>query len=241
MDSTLRCLLLDDELPGLRYLRTLCEGIPEVEVIRAFNDPLKFLHESQTLAFDLCIMDIEMPHLNGLELAAMMKGKAVIFTTAYKEYAAEAFDIEAIDYIRKPFQKERLSKAIQKAFERVHESKKVHPFVSVNTNKGKALLYFDRIRYITTMEYDSRDKLVLMSDGEMIIKNTGFDKILSFLPSTEFCRINKKDIIALKSVRFFSYKEIHVSLTNSKLDKGITLPLTENYRTAFLARLNTFQ
>lgn len=238
----LKCLLLDDELPGLTYLRLLCEAIPYVEVVKAFNDPVKFLNESKTLTFDLCVLDIEMPNLNGLQLAASLKGKPVIFTTAYKEHAAEAFDLEAIDYIRKPVQKERLEKAFQKATQRIYEIRQLQPFVQVNSNKGKALLDINRICYITTMDHDSRDKRVVLDDAdEIVIKNTGFEKILLLLPSYQFCRINKKDVIALKCVRFFSHDEIHTTIAYVNQDKGIVLPLTENYRAAFLEKLKSMQ
>lgn len=215
----------------------MCEEISNVEVVKAFNDPVKFLKESKTLEFDVCILDIEMPNMNGLELAKLMGGKPVIFTTAYKEYAAEAFDLEAIDYIRKPIQKNRLEKALQKASQFINESKLGPTFMQVNTNKGKALLYFNRILYITTTEYDSRDKRVVLDDSsEIILKNTGFDKIISMLPSREFCRISKKDIIALKAVRFFSHVEIQTSINTDNV-KGIALSLSENYRDNFLHKV----
>lgn len=240
MNTTLKCLLLDDELPGLAYLRLLCEEIPYVEVIKAFNDPVKFLDESKVLTFDVCVLDIEMPNLNGLQLAESLKGKPVIFTTAYKEYAAEAFDLEAVDYIRKPIQRERLEKAFQKATQRIYESKHPQQFIQVNSNKGKAILEVNLICYITTMEHDSRDKLVVLEDAvEVVVKNTGFEKLLSLLPGDEFCRVNKKDIISLKSVRFFSHDEIHTKVVFGNHDKGIVLSLTENYRTNFLNKLKS--
>ncbi|HEU4496041.1 MAG TPA: response regulator, partial [Flavobacterium sp.] len=102
MDTKLRCLLLDDELPGLAYLKMLCEQIPELEVVKAFDSPEKLLAEIKAIDFDLLITDIEMPAIDGLSLAGLLKHKMVIFTTAYKEYAADAFDIEAVDYITKP-------------------------------------------------------------------------------------------------------------------------------------------
>ena len=66
MNTKLKCLLLDDELPGLTYLKMLCEQIPELEVVKAFDNPETFLKESEFLQFDLCIMDIEMPGMNAI-------------------------------------------------------------------------------------------------------------------------------------------------------------------------------
>ena len=117
MTTKLKCLLLDDELPALSYIKLLCEELPDVEVVKAFNDPEKFLESISTLDFNVCILDIQMPKHSGLEVAQHLKDKLIIFTTAYKEFAAEAFDLNAVDYIRKPLQKDRFEKAILKAKE----------------------------------------------------------------------------------------------------------------------------
>ena len=80
----------------------LCEQIPEVEIVKTFNNPEKLLAEIPDLEFDLLISDIEMPGIDGLHLAEIIQNKLVIFCTAYKDYAADAFNIDAVDYITKP-------------------------------------------------------------------------------------------------------------------------------------------
>ncbi len=237
MNTKIRCLLLDDELPGLTYLRMMCEQFPEVEVVKAFNDPLRFLEESRTIAFDLCIIDIEMPGMNGLEVAQLLRNKPVIFTTAYKEYAAEAFDLEAIDYVRKPIQKDRLEKALQKAAIRIRGQQTEKTFVQLNTNKGKALLFFDQLLHITTAAHDKRDKLATLSSGEtLLLKNISFDQLRTLLPSEGFCRISKKDLIALSTVRFFSHDQVVTSIPAA--DKSeLVLTLSETYREEFHQKL----
>lgn len=75
MNTKLKCLLLDDELPGLTYLKMLCEQIPDLEVVRAFDNPVKFLEEVKNLDFDFCILDIEMPEMNCLQIANLLNGK----------------------------------------------------------------------------------------------------------------------------------------------------------------------
>lgn len=112
MKTTIKCILLDDELLGLRYLKMLCEQIPEIEVVKSFDNPEKLLKEAADLDFDLCILDIEMPGINGLSVANLLNDKPVIFTTAYKDFAVEAFELDAIDYITKPVKKERLQKRL---------------------------------------------------------------------------------------------------------------------------------
>ena len=206
MNTKLKCLLLDDELTGLSYLKMLCEQLPELEVVKAFNNPEIFLKEIPAIEFDICILDIEMPGINGLEVANLLNGKPVIFVTAYKEYAAEAFDLDAVDYVRKPVRKERLQKAVQKAVEKFSgkESATKKNFVQLNTDKGKAILFFDQIAFIKTSETDSRDKIVRLFNGEeFTLKNISFDKVKSILPVINFCRINKKEFISLNAVQYF--------------------------------------
>lgn len=238
MNTKLRCLLLDDEMPGLTYLRMICEQIPYVEVVKAFNDPLKLVEEAPKLDFDLCILDIEMPGLNGLQVAHLLNGKPVIFTTAYKEHAAEAYDLEAIDYIRKPVQKERLEKALQKAADQLSVSKTEKEFIQLNTNKGKALVFFNQLLLITTAEKDKRDKLAVLEKGEeLILKNISFEQLLVLLPSDDFCRVNKKDILSLKAVKFFTHDEIVTSIQDNS-GHELKITLGDNFKKDFIIKIN---
>lgn len=231
MDTKFKCLLLDDELPGLTYLRTLCEQIPEIEVVKAFNDPLVFMKEVNSLDFDFCILDIEMPGLNGLEVAGQLNNKPVIFTTAYKEYASDAFDLNAVDYIRKPIQKERLEKAINKLIQVLRQTGTVKQFIQLNTSRGRALIYFYQLIYITTAEIDKRDKYAYLINGEKLtIKNVSFDALINLLPPEQFFRINKKQIVSLKAVRFFIHDEITLSLSGNEEKRFY---LGQNYREDF--------
>lgn len=232
-------MLLDDELPGLTYLKMLCEQIPDLVVIKSFNNPIIFLQEISDLDFDLCILDIEMPEMNGLQIANILNGKPVIFTTAYKDYAAEAFDLNAVDYVRKPIRLERLKQAVQKAGKfikpTVEQSEK--SFIQLNTNKGKAILYFEKIAFIQTSPSDSRDKIAHLYDNqEFVLKNISFDKLSEILPESDFCRINKKVMISLRLIQAFSHDEITTNLI-SDTGKNIKFTLGENYRNTFLQRV----
>lgn len=227
-------MLLDDELPGLSFLKIICQEIPSLEVVKAFNDPDIFMQEFPSMDFDLCILDIEMPKYNGLEIAELLKNKAVIFTTAYKEYALDAFNLQAIDYIQKPVQKERLEKAVAKAIRLIQPEKK-RLFIKVNTSKGKSMLYFYDVIRITTSSIDSRDKIVYLKNGkDLIIKNITFDKLMLQLPKS-FCRINKKDIIPIEEVEHFSLEEITL-----KDHPKESLQLSEVYRFDFIHKMNQF-
>jgi len=237
LNTKLKCLLLDDELPGLAYLKMLCEQIPELEVIKAFNRSDVFLSEIPDIDFDLCILDIEMPQTNGIQLAKLLKGKSVIFATAHKEYAAEAFDLDAVDFVRKPIRLERLQKAVQKAISQARASRHIKKYIYLNTDKGKSLLYVDQLCRIKTSEIDSRDKNVLFKDGARIcLKNISFDKLQDLLPQNQFCRINKQEMIAMDCVQHFSFDQIILTILDEE-GKPLVLSLSEVYHTAFLEKV----
>lgn len=229
---------MDDELPALSYIKAMCEQISDVEVVKAFNDPVKFLEAMRSLDFNTCVLDIQMPGISGLEVASHLNGKLIIFTTAHKEFAAEAFDINAVDYIRKPIQKERFEKAINKAIQTLRSREnEIKNKALWNTDKGRAVLNFKDILYITSSDTDSRDKLVYLQNGtKTTIKNTSFEQILSVLPGQDFCRINKKDIIALKMVKHFTSDEITTNFSLKQIDKN-TLLLSDVYRDEFRQKI----
>lgn len=237
MNIKLKCILLDDELPGLMYLKMLCEQFPELEEVKAFNNPEDFLQALPRLEYDFCILDIEMPGMNGLQIAGLLKGKPVIFTTAYREYAAEAFDIDAVDYVRKPIKKERLQQALGKIKIRLQNKNEGLQFIQLNTDKGKTRIYIDQVYYVKAADIDSRDKSAWMMDGSVLtLKNISFEKLQELLPAERFVRINKKEMVALKAVRAFSSGEITTSILTVG---GIPLKLTlsEAYRKDFLQKM----
>lgn len=233
MNTKIKCLLLDDELPGLALLKMLCEQIEEIEVVKAYNSPDALLQEWQLLDFDLLITDIEMPAMNGLQVADALKGKSIVFVTAYKNFAVEAFDRDAVDYVVKPVKPERLRQAIQKAAGRIKPERSEAKKIRLNTDKGKALINTEKIFCIITSDIDSRDKVLLLDDGGRITaKNCSFEKLMELLPSNSFCRINKKTILAIKHVQYYSHDEVMADILQAD-GKPYTFPLSEIYRQEF--------
>ena len=231
-------MLLDDEIPGLTYLKMLCDQLPELEVVKSFDNPQTFLSKLPEIDFDLCILDIEMPSLNGLQVANLLKDKLIIFTTAYKEYAADAYDLDAVDYVRKPVQKDRLQQAVIKAIARQASKGQPKDFIQLNTDKGKTLLHFNQVGYIKTSDTDSRDKLAVFLDGSsLVLKNISFENLLKILPASQFCRISKREVISIRIVNAYSYNEITTSLATST-GQSVKLVLSESYRPEFIRFAN---
>ncbi|WP_300672463.1 response regulator [Soonwooa sp.] len=231
MTNTIKCVILDDELLAISYLKLLCEQIEGVEVVKAFNRPDIFLQEINNIDCDLCILDIEMPNINGLQVAAQIPDKQIIFTTAYKDYAADAFDLNVVDYVRKPLKKERLEQAFEKV--KVVQKPIKKSFFEWNTGIGKTQIDIKSLLYIHTSDIDSRDKTALLDDySEITLKNINFKTLLSLLPEQEFVQINKKEVLAISVVKAFSDNEI---VTNIHKDGEpiLKLALTEAFRENF--------
>lgn len=222
---------MDDELPGLTYLKMLCEQLGNVEVVRCFNSPAAFLKEYKQLDFDICLLDINMPDINGIEVAQSLKNKPVIFTSAYPEYAVNAFEIEALDFIKKPVTKERLEKALSKAQKLLSEG--TQDFFIWNSNLGKSTIQFDDILYVTTSEIDKRDKVLHLETGnELILKNITLDKLLSLLPASRFLQVNKSEIVTKKAIQAYTSDEIVLKIPG---ETKRSLNLGESYRKNFIS------
>jgi len=237
MSKRYSCILIDDELLALSYLRALCDEIPSIAVVKAYNDPQRLLEELPGLQVDFCISDIVMPAMNGLELATHLGDLPVIFTTAHNEFAADAFDIDAADYLRKPVKKQRLEKAIEKVILLIQSRETQVKTVSLATSKGKMILSTDQVASISSETLDRRDKLLTLKSGEeWVIKNTSFDQLLELLPAALFCRISRSEVIAMEIVKGHTAESILTSITD-KNGKERTFVLSENYRKAFLEKL----
>lgn len=228
---------MDDELLGLSFLKLICEQIPDIEVVKAFNNPSVFIAEFENYDFDFCILDIEMPEINGLQVAKLIGNKPVIFTTAYTEFAADAYDLNAVDYVRKPVKVERLQQAISKVKLLFSTQKTKRQSFQINTNKGKSIVFFDQLFSISTSEIDSRDKDARLTDGSsLVLKNISFEKLKQLLPPTEFIQINKKEMIATNSILSFTYDQILVKVPFDN-DSQKKYVLSEVFRTDFILKV----
>lgn len=224
---------MDDELPGLTYLRMLCEQLDFVEVERCFDNPAQFLKESRNLSHDVCLLDINMPGMSGIEVAQLLKNKPVIFISAHPEFAINAFDLDAVDFIKKPVTKDRLEKALLKVRARLSEQA-VKDYFTWNTHIGKSTIYFSEVLYITTSGMDSRDKTAWLADGNTLtLKNITIEKLLELLPAKVFARVNKSDIVHRRAIQAYTADDIVMKLKDAR-GRQLKVPLGDTYKKAFL-------
>lgn len=234
MTNTIKCVILDDELLAISYLKLLCGQIEGVEVVKAFNRPEDFLREIHTIDCQVCFLDIEMPGIKGLEVATFIPDKHVIFTTAYKEYAAEAFDLNVVDYIRKPLKIERLEQAFDKLKQLIKKAPKV--FFEWNTDLGRTKISADSVLYVKTSDIDSRDKAAFLdNESTIVLKNINLKTLLEHLPHNRYVQINKKELIAISAVKLFSDTEIFTTIVvnGESLKLQLSPAFKESFYTAF--------
>ncbi len=122
MSAAQRVLIVDDEPPATRRLERLIAALGDVEICGLEHDPTQVLARCREQQPDVVLLDIEMPGLNGVEIAERLQAQssapAVIFVTAFEQYAVDAFDLDAVDYLVKPVRADRLERALRRARER---------------------------------------------------------------------------------------------------------------------------
>ena len=216
----LRVLIADDEQPARNKMKRLLQKIKTVDLIHIAENGLDALENIQSLKPDLVFLDIEMPGLNGLEVAESIdldQMPAVVFATAYSEHAIKAFELNALDYMLKPFNEDRLRAAIEKV-ENNREATKLDkeklaellrsdaaddikvPFsnkVPIPTRDRYKLIDYDDVVCIEVEERSVR----LYTDERSYLLNHTLDTFERKLPSDHFFRVNRSCIIGLKHVK----------------------------------------
>ncbi len=232
----IRCLIVDDEPPALRVLESHLARISDVEVVASCVDALHAFDRLRDTPVDLLFLDIEMPDLSGLELVrALDHPPAVIFTTAYREYAVEGFEIDAVDYLLKPISLPRLLKAIDKYRRSRSASSGIGPttgakeegdaHINVRADRQVVKVRLKEILYIESLS----DYVKICLTDRVVTTRMGISTLAEQLESQGFLRIHRSFLIPAARVTAFSPD--HVTLG------GRRLPIGRTYQRQVLARL----
>lgn len=213
----LHCLLVDDEPPALEVLESYVREVAHLELVGTCDNALQAFDVLQQQPVDLLFLDIKMPKLLGTDfLRGLRHPPQVIFTTAYREYACEGFELDAIDYLLKPVSLERFLRAVAKAGK---TEVPASPAETIHLPNPDAFLYFriDRkmvkivLRDIVYVEgLKDYVKIHLAAGPPLVVKQTisGLEEKLS---ESNFLRIHRSFIVALDKVRTYSARHIEVS------------------------------
>lgn len=204
------CLIVDDEPLSREVLRKYINEVADLHVTAECFNAVEATHQLNRVPIDILFLDINMPGLSGISFArSLTTAPLIIFTTAYPEYAVEGFELDATDYLVKPYSFERFLKAVNRALERLRENH------NEETDSGKILVKADKKIYALLFS----DILFLEGQGDYIRIRTGkynlvvHDTIKNFLtslPEKEFMRIHKSFVINLKSIEYIEGNQVRI-------------------------------
>ena len=231
-----RALIVDDEPLAQNVIQQYANKIPALKIVGCCNDAICAHQKLTEESVDLLFLDINMPKLSGISFLRNLRNPPmVIFTTAYSEYALEGFELDALDYLKKPFSFERFCKAYYKAEEmlqlRQTSEKQVSVesrFLFVKSNKKTIKIDFNEILFIEGLG----DYIKIHLPGNKIVTNLAMKKIISLLPEHKFYRIHKSFIIAIDKIELIEGNMVKIH--ESKL------PVGNSYRQDFFQFVNSY-
>lgn len=243
----IRVLIADDESPARDKLQRWLGEQPDLEVVSRAEDGLQAAAAIEQLRPDVAFLDIQMPGLSGLEVAAQLEqatAPLIVFVTAYDEHAVKAFELNAVDYLLKPYDKERLLKGLARVRERLGDRQSRAPAVvtaRAQTNSSDRLLVPDgeRLQLIDSssvdwLEADDNYVHVHTASRRYLLRRTLQD-LLAQLGEQRFVRIHKSaavNVSAIGSLTPLFKGDYELSLRN-----GRTLRLSRRYKDALFARM----
>ncbi|HEY4532811.1 MAG TPA: LytTR family DNA-binding domain-containing protein [Fusobacterium sp.] len=196
----MKCVVVDDEFPAREELKYFIEKFPGAELLQEFGDPLDafdYLQEHAT-EVDTLFLDIDMPELNGLNLGKIIRklnpGMKIVFVTAYREYAVDAFEIQAFDYLLKPYSESRIEKLLSRLSV---EKKQVSNKISISVGEKIMVL---NLEDIVVVEADKKETRVYTSK-ECYLTKMKISEWEEQLPETQFYRCHRSYLVNLGKVR----------------------------------------
>lgn len=228
----IKALIVDDEPLAQNVIEQYAKKIPNLKIVDKCNDAICAHKALQEHSIDLMFLDINMPKLSGISFAKNLKNPPlIVFTTAYSDYALEGFELDALDYLKKPFSFERFCKAFFKAEELIQLKQAQQPeqsaegkqeFFFIKANKKTYNVKFSDILYVEGLG----DYIQLHLSGQKIVTNLSMKKMLEMLPEKQFYRIHKSFIISLDKMELVEGNSV---IVNKK-----RLPVGNSYRQQFM-------
>ncbi|HUX94612.1 MAG TPA: LytTR family DNA-binding domain-containing protein [Bacteroidales bacterium] len=233
----IKCVIIDDEPIAREIIREYISKLNELEIIAEFKkatEAISFLNENKT---DLLFLDINMPEINGIDFARSLSNPpAIIFTTAYREFAADGFELQAIDYLVKPIPFDRFLKAVNHYFKLHSKSVEMttaeisgrpeEEFILLKDSKKTHKVFLTDIKYI---ESDGDYIRFYLQSRKLLVRGS-LSSMEVTLPPTLFLRIHNSYMINLKKVNALTLYSVEID--------GTELPISRSHKEKVLKILN---
>lgn len=220
------CLIADDEKLARELIKDYIAQIDQLDLKAECKDGVEVIKALQNQKIDILFLDIQMPHLKGTEVVKSVGDKlpAVIFTTAYDQYAVQAFDLQAVDYLLKPFGFERFVAAVNKAIDKLSKVSKADSptkseYMMVKSDYKLVKVKFEDIVYIESL----REYVRIHTTNDKIMTLDTMKNMEELLPADLFIRIHKSFIVAFDKIKALHGNQVDI-------DDKITLPVGRTYK-----------
>ena len=224
----IRAIAIDDEPRALQVIENHVARIDFLGLDATFTDPFQGVAYVNDNQVDLLFLDINMPDISGLKLLKnMVRRPLIVFTTAHSEYAIQSYEVEAVDYLLKPFDFARFHLAVNRVRDRLSAAKRESDFFFVNTGNQKRRIAYADIIYV---EGEGNYVNYALPSATVLVRSS-VKETLKVLSPPQFSQIHRSYIVALKWIE--KIEDNHVYLP------GKRIPIGAKYRDAFLKMLHT--
>ncbi|MWB93217.1 response regulator [Flavobacterium sp. GA093] len=221
----IKCLLVDDEPLAIKVLQNYLTNFGDFEVIGTFYNPLEALDFINSTPVDVVFLDINMPMMTGFELISLIENKTkVVITTAFREFAAESYDLDVLDYLVKPIPLPRFIKCINKITTEFNlknnikvENAKGDSHIFIKVDKKMMKINMEEILFVEGM----KEYIKVVTPDKTYITHKSLTSLSEELPTERFIRIHKSYVIALDKVKSIEGNRIQIS--------SYTIPIGRNY------------
>ena len=201
---SLSCIIVDDEPLAVKLLESFVNKTPDLELLGSYTDSVEAINAVRNLQPNLLFLDIQMPDLNGMQLAHMLPdGTRIVFTTAFKEYAFDSYEVKALDFLLKPIQYNKFFAAVEKAKEWFSvyslKYKDDNSTIFLKVDGEYRQIAVSNILYVCGM----KDYVMFYLDSQPkpLITHLTMKSVEEMLPSQQFMRVHRSYIVALDKIR----------------------------------------
>ncbi|PZP45820.1 MAG: DNA-binding response regulator [Pseudopedobacter saltans] len=217
----MKCVIIDDEPLALELMQAYVKQNKELELVGKFTDALlgkDFLHNNSV---DLLFLDIQMPDITGLQLFESLSEKPLaIFTTAYSNFAVQGFDLDAVDYLVKPFSMDRFNRAVAKAkelFDIRNNPSSESEFMYVKYDYQWNKIFFKDVNYIEALDDYIR---IFNNENRSVLVHLSMKAVMEKLPEDKFIRVHRSFIVAVDRIQRWNKNALTV------LDREVPISVT---------------